>query len=218
MFLELANFYRQFIQEFSQIGVPLTLILKTSKSTKSKIRPGKGGVEIDNSKAGRKEKKLDRSELYGSEVDSGEVGDNEVVKKGQNLSKSKKTESGFFTSGVRKAFTKLRQAFIKASILYHFDPERHIWVETDVSGYAIGRIFNQLISDNLGQWHLIAFFSRKMISAQTRYETHNGKLVAIVKAFKSWRHYLEESQHKVLVLTNHSNLHQFMETKSLSFR
>ena len=57
-----------------------------------------------------------------------------------------------------------------------------------------------------------------MIFAETRYENHNGELLAIVEAFKTWRHYLEGCKHKVLVLTNHNNLRQFMDTKSLSSR
>ena len=57
-----------------------------------------------------------------------------------------------------------------------------------------------------------------MIPAETRYETHNSELLAIVKAFKTWKHYLEGSQHEVLVLTDHNNLHGFIEMKSLSFR
>ena len=115
-------------------------------------------------------------------------------------------------------FTELRQAFLKAPILHHFDPEHHIWIETDVSGYAIGGVLNQLTLDDLGRWHPVAFFSRKMISAETKYETHDGELLAIVEAFKTWRHYLEGSQHEVLVLTDHNNLRRFMDTKSLSSR
>ena len=57
-----------------------------------------------------------------------------------------------------------------------------------------------------------------MISVKTRYETYDAKLLAIVKTFKNWRHYLEGYQYKVLVLTNHNNLRQFMNTKSLSSR
>ena len=55
-----------------------------------------------------------------------------------------------------------------------------------------------------------------MIPAETRYETHDGELLAIVEAFKTWRHYLEGSQHEVLVLIDHNNLRWFMNTKSLS--
>ena len=50
--------------------------------------------------------------------------------------------SDFLTSEARLAFTKLRQAFIKAMILYHFDSECHIRVETDASSYIIDRVFN----------------------------------------------------------------------------
>ena len=57
-----------------------------------------------------------------------------------------------------------------------------------------------------------------MIPAETRYKTHDGKLLAIVEAFKTWRHYLEGCRHKVLVLTDYNNLCQFMDTKSLSSR
>ena len=57
-----------------------------------------------------------------------------------------------------------------------------------------------------------------MILAKTRYETHDGELLAIVEAFKTWKHYLEGSWHEVLVLTDHNNLRRFMDTKSLSSR
>ena len=57
-----------------------------------------------------------------------------------------------------------------------------------------------------------------MIPAETRYETHDGELLAIVKAFKTWRYYLESCKHKFLMLTNHNNLQRFMDTKTPSFR
>ena len=69
---------------------------------------------------------------------------------------------------------------------------------------------------DLSQWHLIAFFSRKIISAETWYETHNGEFLAIIEAFKTWRHYLESCQHEVLILIDHNNLRRFINTKSLS--
>ena len=116
----------------------------------------------------------------------------------------------------------MRQAFIEAPILRHFDPECHIRIETNASGYAIGRVLSQLTSDHLtsdqGQWHPVAYFSRKMIPAETRYETHDGELLAIVEAFKTWRHYLKGCKHEVLVLTDYNNLCQFIDTKSLSSR
>ncbi len=78
--------------------------------------------------------------------------------KGQQMAKSKKwicaektkvsraknsDQSGLFlTVDTRRAFIKLRQAFVETPILNHFDSERYIWLETDVSGYSIGGILN----------------------------------------------------------------------------
>ena len=51
----------------------------------------------------------------------------------------------------RLAFTILRKMFTKTLIFQHFDLECHIWIETDISGYAIGGVLSQLTLDNLGQ-------------------------------------------------------------------
>ena len=125
------------------------------------------------------------------EVDVGEVGVDEIGKKVQNSSKYKKTVRSldFLTPKAKLAFIKLRQAFLKAMILHHFNPKRHIRIETDVSGYAMSGVLSQLTSD---------------------------ELLAIVETFKTWRYYLKGSRHEVLVLTDHNNLRQSMDMKSLS--
>ena len=71
---------------------------------------------------------------------------------------------------------------------------------------------------DFSQWHPIAYFSRKIIPAETQYKTHDTELLAIVKAFKTWRHYLKGCKHKVLILNDHNNVRQFIDTKSLSSR
>ena len=100
--------------------------------------------------------------------DQGEKEPLQKSHKGQKMAKSKKwihakkaeasrtrnlnSQSGaFFTTDARKTFTELRQAFIEAPILNHFNLEHHIRIETDVLGYAIGRIFSQLTLDDLGR-------------------------------------------------------------------
>ena len=55
-----------------------------------------------------------------------------------------------------------------------------------------GTCFDGVVTKaNLGQWHPVAFFSRKMIPAEMQYKTHNGKFLVNVEAFKTWRHYLK---------------------------
>ena len=196
-------------------------MLKTSGSTEPLTRPGEGVVGVGGDNRDRRDaSKLDGSKLDGDENDDGEVEKVQKTTKSKNLSKSKKALGplDFLTPGAKLAFTKLRQAFLKAPILYYFDPKRHIRIQTDVSGYAIGGVLSQLISDDLGQWHLVAFFFRKIISAETRYETYDSELLSIIEASKTWRHYLEGSQHEVFVLTDHNNLRRFMHTNSLSSR
>ena len=141
---------------------------------------------------------------------------------------AKKAGPSFLTPEARSAFNRLRLAFTKALILRHFDPEYHIRIKTDTLGYAIGGVLSQLASGTspdgvvtktyLDQWYSIAFFSRKMISAEIRYKIYDGELLAIVKAFKTWRHYLKGCKHEVLVLTGHNNLRCFIDIKSLSSR
>ena len=57
-----------------------------------------------------------------------------------------------------------------------------------------------------------------MIPAEMKYKTHNGELLAIVEAFKTWKYYLKGCKHEVFILTNHNNFCWFMDTKSLSSR
>ena len=67
-----------------------------------------------------------------------------------------------------------------------------------------------MVSNNL--------FLQKIIPAKTRYKTYNGKLLAIIEAFKTWKHYLKSGKHEVLVLTDYNNFQRFIDTKNLSFR
>ena len=125
-------------------------MLKTLGSYKFKIQPGEGRVGVGrSSRAGHDGS---RSKIDDDKFDGGEVGDDEVGKKVQKLSKFKKmVGSDFLTLGAKLAFTKLRQAFVKALIFHHFNLERHIQIETDAIGYAIGGIFSQLTLKDLGQ-------------------------------------------------------------------
>lgn len=62
------------------------------------------------------------------------------------------SESGtrFFIPRARLSFAKLRQTFIKALILYHFDAKCHIWIEINISGYIINRVLSQSTLNSLG--------------------------------------------------------------------
>ena len=84
--------------------------------------------------------------------------------KGQNLSKSQKSAKSrkslpksrnspnfsatearpsFITPGAKVVFNHLWLVFTEAPILQHFNSECHIWIKTDILGYAIGGVLSQ---------------------------------------------------------------------------
>lgn len=67
----------------------------------------------------------------------------------KNVVQPKELKTGFLTAKAKLAFIELRQAFIKALILYHFNLKYQIQIETDILGYVISGILSQLTIDNL---------------------------------------------------------------------
>ena len=150
VFLGFANFYWRFIQGFSRIIAPYNSLLKTTESsgsaanlekTKGKVGSDSmvgnlvGGGEATNPTKRKNQAKTTKSKIL-------------VKSKNHDFPKSRPEEAGtgFLTPEARLAFTRLRQAFVEAPILHHFDPESHIRIETDASGYAIGGVLSQLSS------------------------------------------------------------------------
>ena len=134
----------------------------------------------------------------------------------RNSVKDVKMSSFIWLSEAKQAFNQLRDVFMKASILRHFDSEQHIHIEIDIFNYAVVSIMSQ--SDNEDQWHLIAFWFRMMIDVERNYEIHDQKLLVIVAMFKHWRHYVKNSYHTVEVLTDHNNLKSFINIWKLNKR
>ena len=66
-----------------------------------------------------------------------------------------------------------------------------------------------------GQFHPIAYRSRKFFAIEINYEIHDKKLLAIVNAFEEWRHLFEGAQY---VYTDHNNLEYFMNARALYCR
>lgn len=73
----------------------------------------------------------------------------------------KNFRSGFLTPRDSLIFGKLRQAFIKVPIIYYFNPDCYIYIETNISSHVIGKDLNQLTLDDLNWWHPVVFFLEK---------------------------------------------------------
>ncbi|KAJ1603622.1 hypothetical protein NDA14_000871 [Ustilago hordei] len=83
----------------------------------------------------------------------------------------------------QQAFHKLIQAFTSAGVLQHFDYHLPTRLETDASDFAIAGVLKQ---EHEGRWHPVAFYSRKMSSAEKNYEIHDKELLAVVACLTQW--------------------------------
>jgi len=110
----------------------------------------------------------------------------------------------------------LKTAFTTALILYHFDYDREIVVETDASDYVSAGVLSQY--DGEGTLHPVAFYSKKHSQAECNYEIYDKELLVIVRVFEEWRPHLEGSSHPIQILGDHKNLEYFMSTKLLNCR
>jgi hypothetical protein len=72
--------------------------------------------------------------------------------------------------------------------------------------------------DKEGKLHPVAFYSLKLKGPKLNYTIYNKEFIAIIKAFKEWKHYLIETKYKIKIYTDHKNLTTFTIMKELNKR
>jgi len=114
----------------------------------------------------------------------------------------------------QRSFLALKEALQVAPVLQLPDPSLPFVLHTDASGFAVGAVLEQ----DQGKGLLpVAYMSKKMNSAETRYPVHEQELLAIVEAMSTWTHYLKGAA-GVRVLTDHKSLTFFQTQPMLSGR
>ena len=113
------------------------------------------------------------------------------------------------------AFLELKRALQATPVLVLPDLDKEFVVHCDASGYAVGAVLQQ---DHGNGLQPVAFMSKKMVGAETRYPVHEQELLAIVSALTTWRHYLEGAAHPIRVRTDHKSLTHFQTQPMLSGR
>jgi len=119
-----------------------------------------------------------------------------------------------FSKDCRHSFNALKHAFTTVPILTHFILDTPIIVEADASDYAVAGILSITCAD--GEIRLVAYYSQTLTALELNYDTHDKELLAIFKAFRNWRHYLEGSTSPIDVVMDHKNLKYFSTSKVLS--
>lgn len=99
------------------------------------------------------------------------------------------------------AFTKLKSMLSDSVLLAHPNPNASLCLLTDASHTALGGALHQ---EENSITVPLAFFSKKMLPAETRYSTFGRELLAIYSAVKHFRHFLEGR--KFRIYTDHKPL------------
>uniref|UniRef100_A0A8K9UMP7 Gypsy retrotransposon integrase-like protein 1 n=1 Tax=Oncorhynchus mykiss TaxID=8022 RepID=A0A8K9UMP7_ONCMY len=111
-----------------------------------------------------------------------------------------------------RAFRHLRALFTSAPVLAHPDPSLVLIVEVGVSEAGIGAVISQR-SGMPPKLRPCAFFSKTL---SQNYDVGDRKLLAVVKALKTWRHWLEGAKHPFLIWTDYRNLEYIWAVRRLN--
>ena len=95
------------------------------------------------------------------------------------------------------AFETAKKVMAKEVMLAYPDYTQPFEIHTDASHYQLGAVISQ-------KGKPIAFYSRKLNPAQTRYTTTERELLSIVETLKEYRNIL--LGHEIEVYTYHKNL------------
>ena len=107
----------------------------------------------------------------------------------------------------------MKKALTSAPVLVLPNSRLPYSVVTDGSDIAIGAVLMQ----DQGQGNQpIAFLSRRLHPAETRYSPYDKEMLGISYALSQWRHYLKGCSGGVTVLTDHQPAVSFMDQKTYS--
>jgi hypothetical protein len=129
---------------------------------------------------------------------------------------TKKDVPFVFGDREQAAFKRLKDAFLEAPILSHYNPDLELWVETDASNYVVAGVLSQMHTD--GILRPVAFFSKRLSPAECNYDIYNKELLAVIRAFEEWKPELIAANKPINSIVDHRNLQTFMTSKQLNPR
>ena len=117
------------------------------------------------------------------------------------------TKEFVWTGACMEAFNEMKAIVARDTLLAYPDHNKTFYVETDASDYQLGgRIFQKVYDEELKKEvdRYIAFYTRKLNSAQKNYTTIEKELLSIVEIFKAFRDTLLGA--RIECFTDHKNL------------
>ena len=114
------------------------------------------------------------------------------------------------------AFKQLKEQIAEEVVLRIPDEEGQFQIETDASEFTTGAILSQ--QDKTGLWQPVAFLSQSLNETERNYKIYDKEMLAVMRAFYEWSHYLKGAKQIIEVLTDHQNLTYFRKPQNLNRR
>ena len=126
------------------------------------------------------------------------------------LNKLPKSAKNFsWPSDCEQTVVEVKKALSDATLLAHPDINAPIAITSDASLSAVGGVLEQCIN---GVWEPLAFFSKKLEPAQTRYATFDRELLGAFLSVKHFRYFVEGRE--FTIFTDHKPLTKALHTKT----
>ena len=109
-----------------------------------------------------------------------------------------------------KAFTELKDILKSASVLAHYDVNKPVILSADSSSYGLGAVLYQQVQK---EWKPVAYTSRSLEAAETRYATIEKESLAITWACEHFAQYLVGK--RFVIHTDHRPLVSLLQSKRL---
>jgi len=119
----------------------------------------------------------------------------------------KNTKNFKWSQECQTAFKNLKKKFLEKPVPIIPDPSKQFFVESDVSKWATGAVLQQL--DNNGDLKPCGYILHSLMATERNYSIYDREMLGIIRALQMWRHFLEGSKHKVIILSDHKNLTYF---------
>lgn len=126
------------------------------------------------------------------------------------LLKMPKTSKNFtWPEMLNKSFAMVKDALANLTLLAHPLNDGQFSIITDASNTAVGAVLQQ---HKNGCWEPLAFFSKKLSPAETKYSAFDRELLAVYLAIKHFRYFVEGRQ--FTIYTDHKPLTTAIFTKT----
>src|SRR5258707_15751855 len=103
----------------------------------------------------------------------------------------------------QQAFDALKSAVTSTPTLAFPSKASPFCLECNASNFTTGAVLSQQQEDGL--FHLIGFMSKSFSNMERNYQIHDKEMLVIMCTLEEWRHFLEGSNQKFKIHTDHKN-------------